>query len=41
MTQSSLKYQAAGLIQAVHYLKVPVLICNCMTILFELLLGGS
>lgn len=41
MTQSPLKYQAAGLIQAVHYLKVPVLICNCITILFELLLGGS
>ncbi len=38
--EKPLKFQAAGLIAAVHYLKVPVIACNCVTIIFEILLGG-
>jgi uncharacterized protein with PQ loop repeat len=38
---SSLKVQAIGLLQAVPYLKVPVIACNAITIIFELILGGS
>jgi len=38
---SSLKVQAIGLLQAVQYLKVPVIACNTITIIFELILGGS
>ncbi|GMI33049.1 hypothetical protein TeGR_g7712 [Tetraparma gracilis] len=36
-----LKAQAAGLLNAVEYLRVPVVACNGVTILFELLLGGT
>jgi len=38
---SSLKVQAIGLLQAVQYLKVPVIVCNAITIIFELILGGA
>mmetsp|Transcript_38669 Transcript_38669/g.66046 ORF Transcript_38669/g.66046 Transcript_38669/m.66046 type:complete len:84 (+) Transcript_38669:239-490(+) len=33
--------QAIGLLQAVQYLKLPVIAANVLTIVFELLLGGS
>lgn len=33
--------QAIGLLQAVQYLKLPVIAANIITIIFELLLGGS
>ncbi|KAL7510065.1 hypothetical protein ACHAXN_007003 [Cyclotella atomus] len=33
--------QAIGLLQAVQYLKMPVIACNIIVIIFELLLGGS
>ena len=36
-----LKVQAVGLLHAVHYLKVPVIVANIITIIFELLLGGT
>ena len=32
--------QAAGLLHAVQYLKVPVIVCNILTIIFEILIGG-
>ncbi|GKY94588.1 hypothetical protein MPSEU_000424400 [Mayamaea pseudoterrestris] len=32
--------QAGGLLHAVQYLKVPVIVCNIITIFFELLLGS-
>lgn len=32
--------QAAGLLMAVQYLKVPVIAANLITILFEILIGG-
>jgi immediate early response 3-interacting protein 1 len=38
---SSLKVQVIGLLQAVQYLKVPVIAFNTITILFELIFGGS
>lgn len=40
-SEKPLKYQAVGLLSAVHYLKVPVIALNCITMIFELLLGGS
>lgn len=33
--------QAIGLLQAVHYLKIPVIMANTVAIVFELLLGGG
>lgn len=33
--------QAIGLLQAVHYLKIPVIMANIVAIIFELLLGGG
>mmetsp|Transcript_19872 Transcript_19872/g.43110 ORF Transcript_19872/g.43110 Transcript_19872/m.43110 type:complete len:84 (+) Transcript_19872:193-444(+) len=33
--------QAIGLLQAVQYLKLPVIAANILTIVFELLLGGG
>jgi immediate early response 3-interacting protein 1 len=36
-----LKAQIIGLLHAVQYLKVPVILCNIVTIIFELLLGGT
>lgn len=36
-----LKAQLVGLLQAVQYLKVPIIACNLVTIVFEMLLGGS
>lgn len=36
-----LKAQLVGLLQAVQYLKVPVIVCNIITIVLEGLLGGS
>lgn len=38
---SSLKVQISGLLHAVQYLKVPVIVCNIVTIIFEILLGGT
>mmetsp|Transcript_16246 Transcript_16246/g.19839 ORF Transcript_16246/g.19839 Transcript_16246/m.19839 type:complete len:84 (+) Transcript_16246:116-367(+) len=40
-SQKPLKVQAIGLLQAVQYLKVPVIAANIITILFEIILGGS
>ena len=40
-SEKPLKYQAIGLLAAVQYLKVPVIALNCVTMIFELLLGGS
>ncbi len=34
------KGQVAGLLQAVSYLKVPLIICNILVILVEVLAGG-
>eukprot|EP00540_Astrosyne_radiata_P023797 CAMPEP_0116844280 /NCGR_PEP_ID=MMETSP0418-20121206/12576_1 /TAXON_ID=1158023 /ORGANISM="Astrosyne radiata, Strain 13vi08-1A" /LENGTH=64 /DNA_ID=CAMNT_0004475167 /DNA_START=136 /DNA_END=330 /DNA_ORIENTATION=- len=39
--QRPLQAQAIGLLQAVQYLKVPVIIANILTIVFELILGGT
>lgn len=39
--QAPLKAQVIGLLHAVQYLKVPVILCNIVTIIFELLLGGT
>lgn len=36
-----LQTQAIGLLQAVQYLKVPVIVANIITILFEMILGGT
>ncbi|KAL7476240.1 hypothetical protein ACHAW6_002114 [Cyclotella cf. meneghiniana] len=33
--------QMIGLLQAVQYLKLPVIACNILTIMFELILGGG
>mmetsp|Transcript_16681 Transcript_16681/g.24981 ORF Transcript_16681/g.24981 Transcript_16681/m.24981 type:complete len:84 (+) Transcript_16681:129-380(+) len=40
-SQNPLKYQLVGLLTAVQYLKVPVIVLNIVTIIFEFLLGGS
>lgn len=39
--QNPLKAQLAGILHAVQYLKVPVIACNLICIVFELLLGGT
>lgn len=36
-----LRAQIVGLLHAVQYLKVPVIACNIVTIVFEMLLGGT
>lgn len=36
-----LRAQIIGLLHAVQYLKVPVIVCNAITVLFELILGGA
>ena len=33
--------QAIGLLQAIQYLKVPVIAANCLVVFFELILGGT
>jgi uncharacterized protein with PQ loop repeat len=38
---SNLRIQVIGLLQAVSYLKVPIIAANMITIIFELLLGGA
>ena len=38
---SPLRVQAIGLLQAVQYLKVPVIIANALVVVFELILGGT
>jgi immediate early response 3-interacting protein 1 len=35
-----LRAQVVGLLHAVQYLKVPVIACNLITIVLEILLGG-
>ncbi len=40
-SERPLQVQAIGLLQAVQYLKVPVIAGNMLTIVFELLLGGG
>jgi immediate early response 3-interacting protein 1 len=37
----SMKAQLIGLLHAVQYLKVPIIICNTITIVLEMLLGGT
>mmetsp|Transcript_32291 Transcript_32291/g.47079 ORF Transcript_32291/g.47079 Transcript_32291/m.47079 type:complete len:83 (-) Transcript_32291:382-630(-) len=39
-SEKPLKAQAIGLLHAVQYLKVPVIACNVVTIVFEMLFGG-
>mmetsp|Transcript_7576 Transcript_7576/g.10871 ORF Transcript_7576/g.10871 Transcript_7576/m.10871 type:complete len:83 (+) Transcript_7576:65-313(+) len=39
-SEKPLKAQMIGLLQAVQYMKVPVIVANCITIIFELILGG-
>ena len=36
-----LRIQAVGLLHAVSYLKMPVIVCNALTIVFEIILGGT
>lgn len=38
--QDPVKAQIVGLLHAVQYLKVPVIVANAITILFEIVLGG-
>jgi uncharacterized protein with PQ loop repeat len=38
---TSMKTQLIGLLQAVQYLKVPIIVCNTITIILEMLLGGT
>jgi immediate early response 3-interacting protein 1 len=40
LANNPLVQQAAGLLHAVQYLKVPVIVCNILIIVFELLIGG-
>mmetsp|Transcript_10957 Transcript_10957/g.15676 ORF Transcript_10957/g.15676 Transcript_10957/m.15676 type:complete len:81 (+) Transcript_10957:110-352(+) len=40
MDPSPLKVQAIGFLQAVKYLKVPVIACNLLTVIFEIILGS-
>jgi uncharacterized protein with PQ loop repeat len=40
-SQRPFQVQAIGLLQAVQYLKMPVIACNIIVIIFELLLGGG
>jgi hypothetical protein len=39
--EGPLKQQAGGLLMAVQYLKIPIIACNLVTIVFEILLGGA
>jgi hypothetical protein len=39
--RNPLRSQAVGLLHAVGYLKVPVIVANLITALFEILLGGA
>jgi hypothetical protein len=39
-SENPLLAQAVGLLHAVGYLKVPVIVCNVIVVVFELLLGG-
>lgn len=39
-SEKPLRVQVIGLLQAVQYLKVPVIVANILTIIFEFLLGG-
>jgi hypothetical protein len=39
-SERPLRVQVIGLLQAVQYLKVPVIAANLLTVLFEFLLGG-
>ena len=36
-----LRAQAVGLLHAVQYLKVPVIVANILVIIFEIILGGG
>ncbi len=38
--EKPLKVQAIGLLQAVQYLKLPLIAANILTVIFEFLLGG-
>lgn len=38
---SPMKVQVVGLLHAVQYLKVPVIAANVITIVFEIILGGT
>jgi hypothetical protein len=40
-SSNPLKTQMVGLLHAVQYLKPVIILANCITILFELILGGS
>jgi uncharacterized protein with PQ loop repeat len=40
-SQRPLQVQVIGLLQAVQYLKVPVIAANAITIIFEMILGGT
>lgn len=40
-SERPLRVQVIGLLQAVQYLKLPVIVANLLTVIFELLLGGS
>ena len=40
-SEKPLRVQAIGLLQAITYLKVPVIACNTITIVFEMILGGT
>ena len=39
-TEPPLQAQIVGLLHAVQYLKVPVIVANAVTILFELIFGS-
>ena len=39
-SNNPLVQQAAGLLMAVQYLKVPIIVANIITIVFEILIGG-
>lgn len=41
MGDSPMKAQVVGLLHAVQYLKVPVIAANVITIVFEIILGGT
>lgn len=40
-SEKPLQAQVIGFLQAVQYLKVPVIVANGLTIVFEMLLGGA
>jgi hypothetical protein len=41
MGDNPMKAQVVGLLHAVQYLKVPVIAANMVTIVFEIILGGT